>query len=78
MSDAGSDRRRLDELQSLYRQIREVEMPPSVQSELDQLGQLLITATERADKILDGIASAMSLLLDIYDYIKTLPAADDG
>ncbi len=78
MSMTGSDRRRLEELRSLYQQMNEVEMPASMRNELDQIARQLLTAAECVDKILDGITSAMSLLLDVYEYVKKLPAADDG
>jgi hypothetical protein len=78
MSLTGSDRRRLDELRSLHQQMMEVEMPAAMRSELDQIAGQLIGAAERVDKIFDAIVAAMGLLLDIYAYVKTHPAADDG
>jgi len=78
MSTTGGDRRRLEELRCLYRQMREVDMPVAMQNELDQVAGQLIAAAECADRILEGIAAAMSLLLEICGALKKRSAPDDG
>jgi hypothetical protein len=78
MSLMRSDPRRLKELRRLYRDMTEIEMPASIASEVDKVSEQCVGAAMWADKLLDRIGNLFALLVEIYAYVKTLPAADDG
>ena len=78
MSLIRSDPRRLKELRRLYQQMTEIEMPAGIASEVDMVSEQCIGAAIWVDRLLDRIGGLFALLVEIYAYVKTLPAADDG
>jgi hypothetical protein len=73
-----SDRQRLEDLRCLYRRIKEIDMPTAMKQEVDHISGQLFAAAAGVDKVFAAVDRGVSLLLDIYAYVKTLPAADDG
>jgi hypothetical protein len=73
-----SDRQRLEDLRCLYRRVKEIDMPAAMKQEIDHISGQFFAATAGVDKVFMALDAAVSLLLDIYAYVKTLPAADDG
>jgi hypothetical protein len=78
MSLMRSDPRRLKELRRLYQQMTEIEMPAGIASEVGKVSEQCIGAAMWVDRLLDRIGDLLALLVEIYAYVKTLPAADDG
>jgi hypothetical protein len=56
----------------------DIEMPAGIASEVDKVSEQCIGAAIWVDRLLDRIGNLLSLLVEIYAYVKTLPAADDG
>ena len=78
MSLMRSDPRRLKELRRLYQNMTEIEMPASIASEVDRVSEQCIDAALWVDRLLDRVGDLLCFLVEIYAYVKTLPAADDG